>query len=93
MSSCRHICIAFNGRQIPENLEYDDAATIPLGFDTASTGLYSDVYGIGLTPPWAEGGFKKYSGNPIVIMGGSSSVGSYGKLRGNGQDMYSTSLF
>jgi len=66
--------------QIPDNLGYDDAATVPLGFDTASTGLYSDVYGIGLLPPWA-GGLKKYSGNPIVIIGGSSSVGSYGKVQ------------
>jgi hypothetical protein len=67
--------------QIPANLGYDDAATVPLGFDTASTGLYGDAHGIGLTPPWAEGGLKKYSGDPIVVIGGSSSVGSYGKLR------------
>jgi len=67
--------------QIPENFGYDDAATIPLGFDTASTGLYGDTYGIGLMPPWAEGGVGKYSRKPIVIIGGASSVGSYGKMR------------
>ncbi|KAG2145218.1 chaperonin 10-like protein [Suillus clintonianus] len=63
--------------KIPGNLGYDDAATVPLGFDTASTGLYnSNKYGIGLRPPWEEGGLARYAG-PIVILGGASSVGSY----------------
>ncbi|KAG0708121.1 chaperonin 10-like protein [Suillus ampliporus] len=64
--------------KIPDNLGYDDAATIPLAFDTASTGLYNDnKYGIGLMPPWVNGGLDKYSRTPIVVIGGASSVGSY----------------
>ncbi|KAG1775967.1 chaperonin 10-like protein [Suillus placidus] len=64
--------------KIPDNLGYDDAATIPLALDTASTGLYnSNKYGLGLTPPWAKNGMGMYSGTPIVILGGASAVGSY----------------
>ncbi|KAF8440464.1 chaperonin 10-like protein [Boletus edulis BED1] len=63
--------------KIPPNLDFDRAATVPLGFDTASVGLYSDQLGAGLTPPWVEGGRDKYAGKSILIMGGSSSVGSY----------------
>lgn len=65
--------------QIPPNLDYDQAATVPLGFDTAAVGLYSDQLGAGFTPPWVEGGQGKYAGKPILIMGGSSSVGMYGE--------------
>ncbi|KIM59437.1 hypothetical protein SCLCIDRAFT_126262 [Scleroderma citrinum Foug A] len=63
--------------KIPENLTYDQAATVPLGFDTAAVGMYSEVLGAGLVPPWRPEGQGKYSGKPILIMGGSSSVGSY----------------
>lgn len=48
---------------------------MPLGLDTAAVGLYSEVLGAGLTPPWTEGGQGKYSGKPILVYGGSSSVG------------------
>ena len=41
--------------------------------------MYSEVLGAGLVPPWRPEGQGKYSGKPILIMGGSSSVGSYGK--------------
>lgn len=60
---------------IPPNLTYSQAATVPLGLDTAAVGLYSEVLGAGLTPPWTEGGQGKYSGKPILVYGGSSSVG------------------
>ncbi|KAH7920889.1 GroES-like protein, partial [Leucogyrophana mollusca] len=63
--------------KIPAKISYDQAASVPLAFDTAVTGLYGQWNGAGITPPWEEGGKKKYSGNPIVIMGGSGSVGSY----------------
>jgi NADPH:quinone reductase-like Zn-dependent oxidoreductase len=79
VSECNNdITYEVNIPQIPPNLDYDQAATVPLGFDTAAVGLYSDQLGAGLTPPWA-GGQGKYAGRPILIMGGSSSVGSYGK--------------
>ena len=39
----------------------------------------SNPYGIGLAPPVTPEGRGKYAGNPIVIIGGSSSVGQNGK--------------
>ncbi|KAG2036876.1 GroES-like protein [Suillus americanus] len=61
--------------KIPSSESFDSAATVPLGLDTALVGLYGNHYGAGLTPPWTKsvGESKK----PIVILGGSSSVGSY----------------
>ncbi|KAJ3552134.1 hypothetical protein NM688_g4314 [Phlebia brevispora] len=66
--------------KVPSNLTMDEAATIPLVFDTAAFGLYVKAdtrSGAGLTPPWEEGGLGKYSGQPIVILGGSSSIGQF----------------
>ncbi|KAH7913794.1 chaperonin 10-like protein [Hygrophoropsis aurantiaca] len=60
--------------KIPSKLSFDEAASVPLGFDTAVTGLYGKSNGAGITPPW-EGG--NYDGKPIIIMGGSGSVGNY----------------
>ncbi|KIJ07711.1 hypothetical protein PAXINDRAFT_89974 [Paxillus involutus ATCC 200175] len=71
------IAIADFTAKIPPNFDFDRAATVPLAFDTAAVGLYSEQLGAGLTPPWVEGGQGKYSGKPILIMGGSSSVGSF----------------
>ncbi|KAH7884282.1 chaperonin 10-like protein [Phlebopus sp. FC_14] len=63
--------------KIPSSLDFDQAATVPLGFDTAASGLYADKVGAALTPPWEHDGKGKYTGNPIFIVGGSGSVGSY----------------
>ena len=72
-----------SSRQIPSNLTFDQAATIPLTMATAALGLYKEqvepLSGAGLSPPWDEGGRGKYAGQPIVILGGSSSVGQHGK--------------
>jgi NADPH:quinone reductase-like Zn-dependent oxidoreductase len=70
--------------QIPPHQSFDSAATVPLGLDTAVIGMYGERYGAGLTPPWAEIGDdnKSESKGPIVIIGGSSSVGAYGKTAG-----------
>jgi len=61
--------------KIPSNMSFDSAATVPLGLDTAVVGMYGKGNGAGITPPWEEGGSDNE--NPIVIIGGSSSVGSY----------------
>ncbi|KAK7682603.1 hypothetical protein QCA50_014403 [Cerrena zonata] len=66
--------------KIPSNLTFDQAASIPLGFTTAAVGLYAPSWaqgGFNLTPPWKPEGKNKYAGQPIVIFGGSSSVGTY----------------
>ncbi|KAI6033356.1 chaperonin 10-like protein [Pisolithus marmoratus] len=62
---------------IPPNLTYDQAATVPLTFNTAAVGLYSDTFGAGLVPPFTEDGKEKYLGKPILVSGASSSVGCY----------------
>ncbi|KAK7682602.1 hypothetical protein QCA50_014402 [Cerrena zonata] len=66
--------------KIPPSLSFDEAATIPLAISTAGVGLYGPVErggGTGLTPPWLNEGRKKYSGQPVVVFGGSGSVGKY----------------
>ncbi|KAH9919380.1 chaperonin 10-like protein [Fomitopsis serialis] len=66
--------------KIPDNLSFDQAATIPLGLATAAIGLFHEgaVTGsVGLFPPWEDGGRALYAGEPIVVVGGASSVGQY----------------
>lgn len=65
--------------KIPSSLSFDEASTLPLGLATAALGLYNrpDAGGIGLTPGWIPEGRNKYQGQPIVILGGSSSVGQF----------------
>ena len=69
--------------QIPANISTEQAATLPLGINTAVFGLYDHEDGgignCGLSPPWEEGGLGKYIGRPILIFGGASSVGQYGE--------------
>ena len=63
-------------------MAFEEAATIPLGLSTAALGLYN-VHNLqssaGLVPPWESGGRNRYAGKPFVVLGGSSSVGHYGK--------------
>lgn len=67
-------------------MPFEAAATIPLGLGTASIPMYSGTTDIPnipggsleLTPPWEEGGLMKYTEQPIVVFGGSSSVGQFG---------------
>ncbi|KAF9545987.1 GroES-like protein, partial [Agrocybe pediades] len=62
--------------KIPDNLSYDEAATLPLAIATAYSGLYAQLpHGIGLVPPANKDGYKKYTESPIVIIGGASAVG------------------
>ncbi|EKM58626.1 uncharacterized protein PHACADRAFT_207435 [Phanerochaete carnosa HHB-10118-sp] len=74
--------------KVPSNLTLDQASAIPAAVATASLGLYShnEADGIALTAPWEEGGRGKYTGEPILIIGGSSAVGQqaiqFAKLSG-----------
>ncbi|KAL5504372.1 hypothetical protein ACEPAH_8446 [Sanghuangporus vaninii] len=65
--------------KIPPNISFDEAASVPLGLATAGAGLYGDRPGIitKYKPAWEEGGEGLYRGKPIVIFGGSTSVGQY----------------
>jgi len=64
--------------KIPDNISFDQAATIPLGLATAAVGYYDspEKQGAGLTAPW-DGGEGQSKGEGILIFGGSSSVGQY----------------
>jgi NADPH:quinone reductase-like Zn-dependent oxidoreductase len=67
--------------QIPDNISFDEAASVPLCIFTAAVGLYdspSTNHGVGLTPPWEPSGAGKYKGQGILVIGGSSSVGQFG---------------
>ncbi len=80
--------------QIPDNISFDQAASVPLGLATVVLALYNhdpntDKSALGLrlpdthrslrfTPPWAEGGTSQFAGKPAFIIGGASSVGQYG---------------
>ncbi|EDR03259.1 uncharacterized protein LACBIDRAFT_253472 [Laccaria bicolor S238N-H82] len=67
--------------KIPENISYEQAATIPLALTTAYAGLYSNKpNGGGLEAPVEPTAVGKYAGSPIVVLGGSSSVGQYGNF-------------
>ncbi|KAG1821778.1 chaperonin 10-like protein [Suillus subaureus] len=63
--------------KIPPSESFDSAATVPVGLDTAVVGLYGNDFGAGVTPPWTTSAGGHESKKPIVILGGSSSVGSY----------------
>ncbi|GBE88096.1 Zinc-type alcohol dehydrogenase-like protein [Sparassis crispa] len=66
--------------KIPENISFNDAASLSVGVVTATLGLFNQddpVNSAALFPPWKEGGRGKYAGKPVVIFGGSTSVGQY----------------
>jgi NADPH:quinone reductase-like Zn-dependent oxidoreductase len=60
--------------KIPSNIDYAEAASIPLGFTTSAVGLLSDQ-GAGLNPRFDPK--VNYSGQSAFVLGGSSSVGQY----------------
>lgn len=69
--------------QIPDTLSFEDAATIPIGVKTAQITMYNQTTegaknSAGLYPPWEADGRGKYAGRPLVVFGGSSSVGQSG---------------
>ncbi|KAG2153981.1 chaperonin 10-like protein [Suillus clintonianus] len=71
------LAVATFTAKIPSSQSFDSAATVPLGVDTAVAGLYGKHLGAGITPPWAKIVNDHEPKKPIVILGGSSSVGSY----------------
>ena len=75
--------------KIPDSITVEQAATVPICLATAALGIYVekkdalrpdtfDVGGVGLTPPWVEGGRGKYAGKAALVISGSSSVGRFG---------------
>ncbi|EIM91558.1 GroES-like protein [Stereum hirsutum FP-91666 SS1] len=73
--------------KIPSALSYDDASTFPLAFHTVALALYGTYHvqhgpgtriwrGMGLDIPVGTG-VGKYKDEPILITGGSSSLGQF----------------
>jgi NADPH:quinone reductase-like Zn-dependent oxidoreductase len=64
--------------QIPSNISFDEAASIPVCLAAAGLGLFGPrPEGLqSFVAPWS-GGEGKYYNESIVIVGGSSSVGQY----------------
>ncbi|KAF9812136.1 hypothetical protein IEO21_06369 [Rhodonia placenta] len=66
--------------QIPDDVPFEEAATIPLALATAALGLFNKhapEKSAGLVPPWTEDGRGLYEDEPLMVFGGSSSVGQY----------------
>ncbi|KAH9481166.1 Dehydrogenase azaJ [Psilocybe cubensis] len=64
--------------KIPPKYTYDEASTLPMALTTAYSGLYSKTgNGFGIEAPLTDSAVGKYAGIPIVILGGSSSVGQF----------------
>jgi len=64
--------------KIPPKFSYDDVSTLPTALTTAYSGLYSKFpHGLGIDAPTTESTQGKYAGTPIVVLGGSSSVGQF----------------
>lgn len=57
---------------IPQNLSFEEAATLPLAVLTAAVGLY-EARNLGLSNPW-DPATKE---TPLLVYGGASSVGAY----------------
>ncbi|KAF5338535.1 hypothetical protein D9611_013261 [Ephemerocybe angulata] len=64
--------------KIPSKISYEEAVSIPTALTTAYIGLYNaHPHGLGFEPPVTSAGKGKYAGVPLVIIGGSSSVGQF----------------
>jgi NADPH:quinone reductase-like Zn-dependent oxidoreductase len=63
---------AGNAAIIPSNIEYKQAAILPMAIDTASVGLHKEGY-LGIDYPSVD---AKPNGKVLVVYGGSSSVGA-----------------
>ena len=68
--------------QIPDNLTFEQVASVPLGLATAVCPIWThhpEASTVNFPAPWEEGGATKYAGKPAFIIGGSTSVGQFGE--------------
>ncbi|KXN81280.1 hypothetical protein AN958_05328 [Leucoagaricus sp. SymC.cos] len=64
--------------KLPVNISYDQAATFPSALAAAYLSLYNQKsHGLGFTSPIDPSGRGKYSGTPLIIFGGATTVGQY----------------
>ncbi|RDB28572.1 Enoyl reductase LovC [Hypsizygus marmoreus] len=70
------IAVAEFTAKIPPNLSFDEAASVPSGLASAVIGLYTPKpHGPGNTPPFDTSARGIYAKKPLVVLGGSASVG------------------
>ncbi|KAI0671363.1 GroES-like protein [Trametes maxima] len=67
---------------IPDNITFEQAATLPLAFSTVFLGLYNlspapENLSIGLKPVWDAEGATAFAGKPALIVGGATSLGQF----------------
>ncbi|KAI0351756.1 GroES-like protein [Trametes cingulata] len=67
--------------KIPDNLSFDQAASVPLGLATAVCGFYNHFHpnakSVALPAPWEDDASAQAIGKPLLVLGGGSSVGQY----------------
>ncbi|KAI0822579.1 GroES-like protein [Trametes gibbosa] len=66
--------------QMPEDLSFEAAAAVPVNLVSAALAFYnehSESESLALKHFWGEGGQSAYAGQPMLILGGASSVGQY----------------
>ncbi|KDR68605.1 hypothetical protein GALMADRAFT_1037218 [Galerina marginata CBS 339.88] len=73
--------------RIPPGFSYDQISTLPVALSAAYVGMYNvNPHGLGIAPPVSEATQGQYSGNPILVFGGASTVGQlvlqFAKLSG-----------
>ncbi|THV02596.1 GroES-like protein [Dendrothele bispora CBS 962.96] len=63
--------------KIPDNISDEVAASVPVGLLAAWIGLYNDQHGAGYPHPLVDESKFKPISKPLLVLGGSSSVGQY----------------
>nr|VWO94976.1 Alcohol dehydrogenase 1 [Ganoderma boninense] len=66
--------------KVPENLTLDQAASIPLALATVTTGIWvhtPNALSVSIPAPWEAGGETQNAGKPILVFGGTSTVGQF----------------
>ncbi|KAI0671365.1 GroES-like protein [Trametes maxima] len=82
-ATCQQFCIvpANLTALIPENISFDQAASVPLALATVLLALYNQTPDypktLHLKPFWEVGGSGEFAGKAAFIIGGASSVGQY----------------
>ncbi|KAG8218886.1 chaperonin 10-like protein [Butyriboletus roseoflavus] len=72
------LAVAELASKVPDNVSFDETAPISATFNPFAIATYAQMpQGIAFTPPFETGGPGKYANKPIIIMGGTSSVGQY----------------
>ncbi|EIW80792.1 GroES-like protein [Coniophora puteana RWD-64-598 SS2] len=62
--------------KVPDSITFEQAAAVPSAFVTPAIGLYQkSPHGLGFAETWTTSGREKYTGEAILIMGGSTQNG------------------